>query len=157
MRPLESSPKNDILIGLPSSFQSKRDWCQDKDAMQFPIYLNRLVKSLCKDEVSKSAIWDMAFIEYVVFELQSYLSCYLKRINTNAHSNNKQHRYEDLNVNEIAAQLKNLSKQEKNARIVYPHGQGKRTRRMIHLFSDLIGLRHWSEGKRKTRRIIVEK
>ena len=70
MRPLESSPKNDILIGLPSSFQSNRDWCQDKDAMQFPIYLNRLVKSLCKDEVSKSAIWDMAFIEYVVFELQ---------------------------------------------------------------------------------------
>ena len=69
----------------------------------------------------------------------------------------QQHRYEDLNVNEIAAQLKNLSKQEKNTRIVYPHGQGKRTRRMIHLFSDLIGLRHWSEGKRKTRRIIVEK
>ena len=89
---------------------------------------------------------------------QIRFSCYLERINQNAaHSNNKQHRYEDLNVNEIAAQLKNLSKQEKNTRIVYPHGQGKRTRRMIHLFSDLIGLRHWSEGKRKTRRIIVEK
>ena len=127
MRPLESSPKNDILIGLPPDSDEKR-WVRDEDAMQCPIYLNRLVKSLSTNKISNSAIWDMAFIEY-----------------------------EDLNVHETSVQLEHLSTQERNTRIVYPCHQGKRTRRMIHLLSDLLGLRHWSEGKGKTRHIIVEK
>jgi len=134
MRPLESSPKNDILIGVPnnninfSSSSLSCCWCRDDKAMMFPKYLNRLVHSLCSNKVSNSAIWDMAFVEY-----------------------------EDLNVNEIAEKLQVLSKQERNTRIVFPVGQGKRTRRMIHLLSDLIHLRHWSEGKNKSRHIIVEK
>lgn len=134
MEPLDSSPKNDILMGWFSS--------------------NRKLKSPYLDVFSVSTSADPSVVE-AERQLSSLIdnpSSDQRKPKTNEKSAEQTLRIDWTHEEEeeIRSNLQCLlnESEEHNETYRFPTGMGSRKRRLIHFVADDMGLAHWGEGKK---------